>query len=136
MRQFTVYETNTGNVLKVLTQSKEPVLKEGQSFIEGNYPDDQFDIVDGEPAANLKDIVTPAPPTLVSLSKDEEAHHHTPEEDVRFQRNVLLQESDWTQLPDANVDRQAWATYRQALRSVPQQESFPDNVIWPTPPTE
>jgi len=136
MRQFTVYETNTGNVLKVLTQSKEPVLKEGQSFIEGNYSDDQFDIVDGEPVANVKDTVTPAP-TIISLSGDEEAHHHhTPEEEVRFQRNALLRESDWTQVADAPVDKQSWATYRQTLRGVPQQEGFPDNVIWPTPPTE
>jgi hypothetical protein len=38
---------------------------------------------------------------------------------MRFQRDRLLVKSDWTQLPDAPVDRQAWATYRQALRDFP-----------------
>jgi hypothetical protein len=38
---------------------------------------------------------------------------------MRFQRDRLLVESDWTQVADAPVDRQAWATYRQALRDFP-----------------
>lgn len=29
-----------------------------------------------------------------------------------------------------------WATYRQALRDLPQQEGFPLNVIWPSEPVE
>jgi hypothetical protein len=38
---------------------------------------------------------------------------------MRTIRNRLLAESDWTQLPDATCDREAWATYRQALRDFP-----------------
>ena len=38
---------------------------------------------------------------------------------MRYQRNRLLTESDWTQVADAPVDREAWATYRQALRDFP-----------------
>lgn len=53
---------------------------------------------------------------------------------VRNYRDRLLQESDWTQLPDAPVDHQAWATYRQALRDVTDQQGFPWNVNWPTEP--
>jgi hypothetical protein len=30
--------------------------------------------------------------------------------------------------------RQAWADYRQALLDVPQQASFPHDVVWPTKP--
>jgi hypothetical protein len=40
-------------------------------------------------------------------------------ERMRLHRDRLLKESDWTQLPDAPVDREAWATYRQALRDFP-----------------
>lgn len=40
-------------------------------------------------------------------------------ERMRAHRDRLLAESDWTQLPDAPVDRDAWATYRQALRDFP-----------------
>jgi hypothetical protein len=51
---------------------------------------------------------------------------------MRFARNSLLTASDWSQLPDAPVDREAWATYRQALRDFPAtwtegpEADFPD----------
>ena len=54
--------------------------------------------------------------------------------EMRKQRDQLLAESDWTQVADAPVDQVAWATYRQALRDVPQQPGFPDNVTWPDKP--
>lgn len=38
---------------------------------------------------------------------------------MRIARNQLLAESDWSQLPDATCDREAWAIYRQALRDFP-----------------
>jgi hypothetical protein len=53
-------------------------------------------------------------------------------ERMRNHRDRLLKESDWTQLPDAPVDREAWATYRQALRDFPTtwtagpEADFPD----------
>ena len=40
-------------------------------------------------------------------------------ERMRLHRDRLLKESDWTQVADAPVDQQAWATYRQALRDFP-----------------
>lgn len=52
---------------------------------------------------------------------------------VRAERNEKLAACDWTQLPDAPVDREAWATYRQELRDITLQ-SDPFNIIWPTPP--
>ena len=53
---------------------------------------------------------------------------------VRKQRDQLLTDSDWTQMPDAPVDQAAWATYRQALRDIPQQAGFPTDITWPTKP--
>ena len=56
----------------------------------------------------------------------------------RVRRDALLAASDWTQLPDAPLSEEArlvWATYRQALRDVPQQDGFPRTVSMPTPPT-
>lgn len=53
---------------------------------------------------------------------------------VRAKRSRLLTTSDWTQVADAPVDQVAWATYRQALRDVPQQEGFPINIVWPDQP--
>ena len=40
-------------------------------------------------------------------------------ERMRIHRDRLLAESDWTQVVDAPVDQQAWASYRQALRDFP-----------------
>jgi len=54
---------------------------------------------------------------------------------VRAKRDRLLDQSDWTQVPDAPVDQTAWATYRQELRDIPEQEGFPRDVTWPTEPT-
>jgi hypothetical protein len=54
--------------------------------------------------------------------------------EARIARNGKLAESDWTQLSDSNVDKSAWATYRQELRDIPSQSSFPLEVIWPTQP--
>lgn len=54
---------------------------------------------------------------------------------VRDSRQILLSASDWTQLPDApltDAKRQAWSTYRQALRDITAQAGFPWNVTWPT----
>ena len=57
---------------------------------------------------------------------------HEYESVMRAVRNDLLAQSDWTQVADAPVDRQAWATYRQALRDFPAtwtespEADFPD----------
>ena len=57
------------------------------------------------------------------------------EAQAREQRDVLLAASDWTQLPDVpEATREAWAVYRQALRDVPQQDGFPENIDWPAKP--
>jgi len=56
---------------------------------------------------------------------------------VRADRDELLQSSDWTQLSDSPLDagqKAAWASYRQELRNVPQQQVEPETIIWPTQP--
>ena len=66
----------------------------------------------------------PPPPTTEELAAA-----------VRAERDRLLLESDWTQLPDVPAaTRSVWATYRQALRDIPQQAGFPANVVWPSKP--
>jgi hypothetical protein len=56
---------------------------------------------------------------------------------VRSIRNMKLNLSDWTQLPDAPLtteQKTQWETYRQALRDVTEQEGFPSTIVWPTAP--
>ena len=55
---------------------------------------------------------------------------------IRFQRNKLLLECDWTQLVDTQLTSEKkieWQTYRQLLRDVTLQ-SDPYNIIWPDEP--
>lgn len=59
-------------------------------------------------------------------------------DEVRAQRDRLLSASDWTQLADAPLSaaqRQAWASYRAALRALPSQPGFPAEIAWPEVPT-
>ena len=57
---------------------------------------------------------------------------------VREKRNHLLEESDFfMSVPDypiTDAQREEIKVYRQALRNIPQQEGFPESVIWPEPP--
>ena len=53
---------------------------------------------------------------------------------VRAQRNRKLADCDWTQLDDSVQDKSSWATYRQALRDVPQNNADPFDISWPTGP--
>lgn len=55
--------------------------------------------------------------------------------EIRVKRNILLSQSDWTQLQDAKLadeQRQIWQNYRQLLRDIPQQINFPKQVAWPS----
>ena len=54
----------------------------------------------------------------------------------RMTRNQLLIESDWTQFNDSPLTgevKTSWATYRQALRDLPEAEGWP-NVTFPKTP--
>lgn len=54
---------------------------------------------------------------------------------VRLDRNRRLVETDWSQLADVPQPvKDKYTEYRQALRNVPQQDGFPDNIIWPIKP--
>lgn len=54
---------------------------------------------------------------------------------ARTHRNMLLTQTDWTQLPDVpEKTKQKWSRYRQELRDIPQQNGFPTQIIWPEQP--
>lgn len=55
---------------------------------------------------------------------------------IRLERNRLLAETDWTQLPDTQLtdsQRIAWRQYRQELRDLPETVAA-NNPVWPTKP--
>lgn len=53
---------------------------------------------------------------------------------MRYQRDQLLKESDWSQIADVPVDKQAWADYRQQLRDFPITWIPSDTVQFPDTP--
>ena len=56
---------------------------------------------------------------------------------VRQTRNSLLKDCDWTQLSDSPLsieDKALWATYREELRNVPEDNEDPENITWPVAP--
>ncbi len=61
--------------------------------------------------------------TIINLNNDE----------ARAKRNILLTETDYLALSDTTLSSDM-ATYRQALRDVPSQAGFPDNITWPKKP--
>ena len=56
-------------------------------------------------------------------------------EDVRFNRDKALADSDWTAVKDRTMS-QAWKDYRQALRDLPQDFTEANDAVdnWPEPP--
>ena len=61
-------------------------------------------------------------------------------EEVRANREALLNDSDWTQMSDGQLsaeDKTAWATYRQELRDLPaifENVEHVNQVEWPKQP--
>tara|TARA_X000000368_G_scaffold396590_1_gene364990 strand:- start:942 stop:1274 length:333 start_codon:yes stop_codon:yes gene_type:complete len=56
--------------------------------------------------------------------------------DIRFERNRLLQASDYTQLSDSTYPstQDAWKTYRQQLRDITKGVTDPDMIVFPEEP--
>lgn len=56
--------------------------------------------------------------------------------EVRKERNARISSTDWTQASDIpETLKSKWAGYRQALRDIPTQVSFPTIIEWPPLPT-
>ena len=51
--------------------------------------------------------------------------------------DIILRETDWTQLPDSGLTDACvalFATYRASIRTI--RQTNPDNPTWPDAPTE
>lgn len=62
-------------------------------------------------------------------------------QDIKHRRWILLQATDWTQLPDVTFSdstKAAWQLYRQQLRDLPStltgNETSLEDINWPTAP--
>ena len=58
---------------------------------------------------------------------------------LRTERNARLAQSDWVALADAHLSqdkKDAWFTYRQSLRDLPENATDPTQVTWPVSPSQ
>lgn len=132
MKSFIVY-TLKGEILRTGQCQDSDLFLQGEYVIEGMANDATQYIENGQI------IDMPPKPDVETFfdyeSKEWVLNPISQEFVVKQKRNSLLAESDWTQLPDVPLEtKQAWVTYRQALRDITTQEGYPFNVIWPTKP--
>lgn len=131
---YTIYNSNTGQILRSVQVSDISLqVQDNESYVNGNIDSARFYISNGFA------VEIPNQPNNYSVfdfsSKEWIDDEVLLVDEINGKRKKLLSESDWTQIPDVPLEtKQAWATYRQALRDITTQESYPFNVIWPTKP--
>ena len=54
--------------------------------------------------------------------------------EIRELRNEILKDTDWRASSDLSLS-DAWKNYRNELRQIPQTQTDPYNITWPTEPS-
>ena len=138
---ISIYLKSTGQIIQTRNVSgpEEIHLADGYGYIEGRFTPhvtkwNGTEVVDYTESTPVSGIWGYQPPTTYT-SGDNTLN-------VRLHRTALLQQSDWTQLPDSpltDAKKAEWATYRQQLRDM--MSSYTDSesntveaMTWPTPP--
>lgn len=120
------------NIDLPITDGQYPSNEEIEALIQHHNPVGQI-----VRAVTLQGVEPPA--SLLSMVKrDSRSIGQRSADDIRRTRNVLLAESDFTQLQDVplnDAEKAAWAAYRQDLRDITNQTEFPESVIFPIPPS-
>ena len=112
--------------------NKFPEADELETLIQQYAPKGQLERI-----VQIKNSTVPASLTAYIDGRIPQDDSQVKAERIRSERNVLLLRTDYTQLPDAplsSIEKEAWAGYRQALRNITTQDTFPDSVVFPLPP--
>ena len=139
MKNFVVYKSNTGQILRSGLCADADVLLQVQNEQEELLVDVTADVklyyVDNGSVVLLPP--RPGDSFVFDYSTKQWVDTRTNETQwavVRADRNQRLQATDWTQLADIPAQTKSlWEPYRQELRDVTSQ-SDPFNIVWPTPP--
>lgn len=118
--KYTIYKIATGEILRIVICNKpEEQITNEENYIEGEFSDIDYIVSNGQA------IAKPTPSFDVDAASMQ----------IRIKRNKLLAACDWTQVNDVPLaTSQKWATYRQELRNITEQQTFPENVAWPVAP--
>lgn len=105
---YIVYDED-GNITKQVTSKPHLMDMMGYNYIEGEADPKTQCIADGE--------VVSKSDAVISQERQDKAIR-----DLRIARTMLLQDTDWTQMPDAplsDIIKEQYRVYRQELRDLP-----------------
>ena len=131
---YTIY-TASGQITKVVEcENIADQLAPDESYIEGEYLDNQYYVENGAP------VELPEKPNEhceFDYNTKQWFDTRTVETQwrvIRAERKLRLTATDWTQLPDVpEATRLKWQVYRQALRDITNQPD-PFTIVFPTMP--
>jgi hypothetical protein len=142
MYQIVTVNPNTGQLLVLFKDTHTPISIdvpiENGKYLEGDEL--KHYILGFAPthalirAEQIKRGVENADSLLALDSRNPEQKYLDLSYGIRMKRTELLLASDWLVLPDTGFTPEAVARfkqYRQELRDIPQQDGFPENVIFP-----
>ena len=102
------------------------------------YVVDGSDDNDGIVSVSVRNAYNNGELNIVEFPENEEDHEYSRKKsEIIHRRNLLLSESDYLMMVDYPISdekKQEIKVYRQALRDIPQQDGFPDNIVWPDKP--
>jgi len=138
---YVIYETQSGKVIgngytsNVTSLSNYNTETQAVLFIEDNTDWDEC-YVDLSTLTLVKINKRPSYyHTLNMETKQWEVDPVLSARHIRLERDRLLQDTDWTQNSDVpEATKSLYTTYRQQLRDITDQESFPESVTWPVAP--
>ena len=110
-------------------------LNEGETYLEGAFSDEFYYVKDNQ----IKQYPEkPDYPATFDLEIEQWVlNENTAWAILRYERDILLSQSDWTQALDSPLSdskKTEWATYRQNLRDLPRTVSDPSNASFPDKP--
>jgi len=140
MNTYTIF--NEENIVSTLVVSEETLLlniNDGESYVEGYYPDDLHYVKEG----SIRSFPE-KPEYPVNFNKDTEEwvwDETVSWGQLRDNRNNLLSEvvdlvvSNPLRWASMTTEKQTeYTAYRQSLLDLPENTTDPRNPVWPTPP--
>ena len=110
------------------------VIKDADDNVINTFEGEANDVFIGQEWADGTVISSVEQLLDVTIESDEPSLYDL----LRKDRDKALVASDWTQfndIPLTDAKKQEWATYRQALRDLPQNTEDPANSVWPIQPS-
>jgi len=135
MNTYTIY--NSEKIIQIIYCDEETLnlnIGEGETSVEGRFSDEFYYVKNNE----IKEYPDKPDYPVVFNSQTEEWDRDDVSwwDAIRYERNNLLLQSDWTQVLDSPLSdskKAEWATYRQNLRDLPA-DSDPSNISYPNKP--